>query len=826
MSEPLVHLCEVILPLRLVGTFTYRVPLELAEKVVPGVRVVVQFGKQKVYTAMVRELHHRIPQGYEVKYILSVLDSAPVVNPVHLLFWEWLADYYLCTVGEVMQAALPSALKLASETRLVLHPLYDGRLDGFTDKEQQIVEALHAQPVLTLADAGKKVGVVRIIPLVRRLIEQEVVVLEEELQEKYRPRTEVYVTLTGEYHDEDALRALFDKIEKRAPRQVDVLTAFLTLSGWFGTNRHEVRRRDVLQMASQSQSAFDSLVKKRVLNLYEKEISRFGDFPPVASPDTIALSEAQQKALEEVLGALNRKPVLLHGVTASGKTEVYIKLIQEVIAGGGQVLYLLPEIALTTQIVERLRHFFGSRVGVYHSRYNDQERGEVWLRAGQTVPHPYSLVLGARSAVFLPFYNLKLVIVDEEHDASFKQYDPAPRYQGRDAAIMLAHFLKAPVVLGSATPSIESFFNVENGKYHLVKLSERYGNARLPKVEMVNLKAEEKHATMKGSLTSVLFTAIAEALSRQEQVILFQNRRGFAPYLECDQCGYIPMCLHCDVTLTYHKVVNMLRCHYCGYSIPVPSECPECSSPRLLMKGLGTERIEDDLKALFPDARVARMDLDSTRAKNAYQAILSDFSEHRVDILVGTQMVTKGLDFERVTVVGVLSADSMLSFPDFRSFEHSFQMLTQVSGRAGRKDRPGRVIIQTRRPDHQVLEYVAMNDYYNLYLSQIAERKQYHYPPYVRLIVLNLKHTDAQVVKEASERLASRLTASLGERVLGPVYPLVSRVKNLYIRQVVVKLERGADLRPFKKIISTEMAAIHQEPGMSRLLVYPDVDPV
>ncbi|PKP27950.1 MAG: primosomal protein N', partial [Bacteroidetes bacterium HGW-Bacteroidetes-22] len=438
---------------------------------------------------------------------------------------------------------------------------------------------------------------------------------------------------------------------------------------------------------------------------------------------------------------------------------------------------------------------------------------------------PYSLVLGARSSIFLPFSNLRLIIVDEEHDASFKQYDPAPRYQARDAAVMLAHFHGAQVLLGSATPSIESYYNALNGKYSLVKLNERFGNAVLPKIEMANLKTGQREKSMKASLSSVLFTAVESALNKKEQIILFQNRRGFAPHVECDNCGHVPHCRNCDVTLTYHKTINMLRCHYCGFSTPVPAECPECHTPRMLMKGLGTERIEEDLTTLFPDARIGRMDLDTTRSKHSYHSILTDFGEHRIDILVGTQMVTKGLDFDRVSVVGVLDADTMLSFPDFRAFERSFQMLMQVSGRAGRKDVPGRVIIQTRNPHHTVLEFVLLNDYYSMYHSQIAERRQYLYPPFVRLILLSVKHPDATVVKEASESLAGGLAASLGTRVLGPVYPVIGRVKNQYIRLVVLKLERSVDLRPMKQQILVVIQQVLHMPGMSRLQIVPDVDP-
>lgn len=824
-DEPLVYLCDVILPVPLPGSYTYRIPADLVSSVVPGVRIVVPFGKHKIYTALVRRIHHQVPLDYEVKYVLSVLDAVPCISEEHFKFWEWMAAYYLCTPGEVMQAALPSALKLASESKLMLHPLYDGRLDEFTDKEQQVIEALHHSPVLTISEASRSIGVTRVIPLIRRLIEQEVVVMEEELQEKYHPKKEVYVALAGDFHSEDALRQLFDKIERRAPKQVDVLTSFLTLSAWFGQNRSEVRRRDVLQMSNQAQSAFDSLVKKKVLNLYEKDISRFRDFPAQADPDSIVLSAAQQIAFDEITASLPDRPVLLHGLTSSGKTEIYIKLIDRVIREGGQVLYLLPEIALTTQIVDRLRYFFGSGTGVYHSRYSDQERGEVWFRAGKSAHSPYNLVLGARSSIFLPFSNLKLIIVDEEHDASFKQYDPAPRYQARDAAVMLAGFHGAKVLLGSATPSVESYFNALNGKYALVKLNERYGNAVLPKIEMVNLKTESREKKMKASLSSVLFNAIEAALRQKEQIILFQNRRGFAPHLECDQCGHIPHCRNCDVTLTYHKTINLLRCHYCGFSIPVPTECPECSTPRMLMKGLGTERIEEDLTTLFPDARIGRMDLDTTRSKHSYHSILTDFSEHRLDILVGTQMVTKGLDFDRVSVVGVLDADSMLSFPDFRAFERSFQMLMQVSGRAGRKDVPGRVLIQTRNPNHKVLEYVALNDYYSMYHTQVAERRQYLYPPFVRLIILSVKHGDATVVNEASVKLVEELTVSFGTRVLGPVYPVVGRIKNQYIRLVVLKLERSVDLRPMKLQILTVIRQVLRMPGMSRLQIIPDVDP-
>ncbi len=803
-------------------------PFELNDAVSEGTRVVVQFGTRKIYTAIVCSLHEKPPSGYIPKYILSVLDDSPVVFPAQLAFWEWITSYYLCHLGEVMNAALPAAYKLASETRIALNPSYRGETDTLQEKEYLLLEALHHREELEISEIAKMLDQQKIIPLIKNMIEKGMIVVDEELKDRYRPKMEVFVRLSPDYlGNEDALKTLFNSLEKRAKKQLELLMTFLQLSEYGAKN--EVKRAALLQRSGGSRAMLDTLVRKAVFETEEKIVSRMETFETMADSDDIELTEAQQHALKEIhAGLMVKDVVLLHGITSSGKTELYIKLIREAIGRGKQVLYLLPEIALTTQIINRLRKYFGSKVGIYHSRFNENERVEIWqnvMRAeGKTKPR-YEVILGARSAVFLPFSDLGLVIVDEEHDASFKQSDPSPRYHGRDVAIYLAQQHGAKVVLGSATPSVESYFNAGRGKYALVELMQRYGQMELPLIRIVNLKEETRQGKMKTHFSSVLLTRLEEALSRQEQSILFQNRRGFSPRLECETCFWMPNCKNCDVTLVYHKKSNQLRCHYCGFVTRVPDHCPECKGTNIRMRGFGTEKIEEELAVLFPKARIARMDLDTTRSKHAYQQILGDFEERKIDILVGTQMVTKGLDFDHVSTVCILNADNMLSFPDFRATERSFQMMVQVAGRSGRKNKRGLVLIQTYRPDHPVLKEVVDNDYLSMYKQQLPERRKFCYPPFYRLVLLKLKHKDPEMLNNAATSLSFNLRKVFGKRVLGPEFPLVGRIMNYYIKHILIKFEKDTSVNAMKGKLMEEIESFQKDKKSGALRIILDVDP-
>jgi primosomal protein N' (replication factor Y) len=821
MEEKEVYYVDVLLPLHLPGTYTYRVPRELHDEVEVGKRVVVQFGSKndKMYSALVRRIHATAPK-WRAKYILSVLDEEPVVTERQLQFWEWMAQYYMCYPGDVMAMAMPAGMKLASESALSIHPDFDGELSRLTKYELQVVNLLTEHPVMRVLDISRAIGVQKIMPLIRTMIEREVVMMDEELRERFVPRKSVYLRLADNYSSEESQRALFDDLErKKRTKQVEMLMQYLQLSH-FGKDL--VAKRTLPQT-----SALQTLIKNGVLVAEERVESRLRDYGDDLTPVTsIVLNDEQQSAFTS-LNSGNRNAVnLLHGVTSSGKTEVYIKLIDEQVRAGHQVLFLLPEIALTTQIINRLRRYFGDKVGVYHSRFSASQRVEVWQRTKTREAGRYQVLLGARSALFLPFTDLSLVIVDEEHDQSYKQYDPAPRYQGRDAAIYLAHLWEAHTILGSATPSIESYHNATTGKYGLAVMKQRYGGFRLPQVECVDMKQETREGHVHGHFSDTLLTAIRDALANRQQVILFQNRRGFALRLECDDCHHIPQCVHCDVSLVYHKASNSLRCHYCGYSIPVPAECPACHSTRLRMVGVGTERIEEDLQIHFPDARVARMDLDSTLQKNQYVELLNDFAERRIDILVGTQMVTKGLDFEHVSVVGVVNADNLINYPNFRSYERAFQQLTQVSGRAGRHGDTGRVIIQTYNPAHQILQKVIDNDYEGLFCDQDNERRVFRYPPYYKLIEITLKHRDSNVLNAAADWLAAQMRSTFGTRVMGPEYPLVSRVRALYLKTITVRFEKNENIAGAKQLIMQMADDLVKQEGWGRVSVYFDVDPM
>jgi primosomal protein N' (replication factor Y) len=820
---------DVLLPVPIPGTFTYRVPFEMNEAVVEGKRVVVQFGKKKLYSGLIKRIHQEIPDYPNVKYILDVLDSEPIVNKTQFDFWDWIADYYMATPGEVMNAALPTALKLASETKVVLNPDWDKNYDLLSDKEFLIVQALEMQNVLTLTEVSKIIEQLKVLPLIKTLIEKGAVLPEEEMKIRFKPKTESYIRLGKDYQNEEALQALSAKLEKKAFKQLELLLAYLKQSNWFSGEKKEVNKAVLLKKSRVSSSILASMIKKNYFEVYAKTASRLNDYNAEKSVASIELSTEQKEALHGINETFDHKQVvLLHGVTGSGKTEVYIKLIEEVIAQGKQVLFLLPEIALTAQIINRLRRYFGKAVGVYHSRYNQNERVEVWNRVleGFENESPYKIIIGARSAIFLPFSNLGLVIVDEEHDTSYKQYDPAPRYHARDAAIYLAWLHKAPTLLGSATPSIESYYKARKEKFGLVELKKRYSGVSLPEIQVVDMVKARKQKEMKSHFSQFLLTAIQESLDKGEQVILFQNRRGFSLRLVCDKCQWTPECKNCDVTLTYHKQIGRVKCHYCGYSQEVPHQCPECGSKELRMQGFGTEKIEDELPIFFPDKQIKRMDLDTTRSKNAFMQIINDFEDRRIDILVGTQMVSKGLDFDNVGLVGVLNADNMLMFPDFRSFEYSFQQLTQVSGRAGRKHKRGKVIIQTSQPYHDVVRNVISNDYFKMYESQMLERINFHYPPIYRMIRISLKHREYQRLNEAARYFVELLRPKLGSRVLGPEYPHVSRIKNMYIKNVMIKFEANASPKYVKDLLLEAKLTLSQDAQYKSLRVHMDVDPV
>jgi len=821
----------MLLPLPLPGYFTYRVPEEFQPDICPGKRVVVPFGKKKIYTALVHELHAENPSQVEVKSIISVIDDRPVVFPVQFSIWEWIAAYYMCTPGEVMNAALPSGFKLASESMICLNPDADLETADLNEKEIMVIEALLAQkklPVNTIADLLDQR---KIIPLIHTLIEKGIVSAEEKLENKYKPLKQSFIKLSQELIDnEERLKEVFDELSKRAFRQLQVLMVYLTLSKGANGLAADVKKSDLLKNKEVTLQSLQALVNKGILEILEVEASRLAASRALNDPDSIALSLHQKRAFDDVQKIFAEKEVvLLHGITSSGKTELYIKLINEAIHDKKQVLYLLPEIALTSQIINRLQRYFGDRVGVYHSRYSDNERVEIWNHCLDHEKHydtgRFQVILGARSALFLPFHNLGLVIVDEEHDTSYKQYDPAPRYHARDAAIMLARLHGAKTLLGSATPAIETYFNALSGKYGLVEMSERYGGVSMPEILLANVREETRNKTMQSHFSSMLINQIREALKQDEQVILFQNRRGFSLHLACDACDWVPMCKNCDISLTYHKKENKIKCHYCGYAENLPAKCPQCQGTRILMKGFGTEKVEEELGAIFPETTIRRMDLDSTRTKYAHQRIISDFEERRIQILVGTQMVTKGLDFDNVSLVGILNADNMLNFPDFRSHERSYQLMEQVSGRAGRKAKQGKVIIQSFNPAHPIIQYVVHHDFHAYFRAQLEDRNKFHYPPYYRLISLRLKHRDPNVLNRAAKDLALDLRADLGKRILGPEYPLVSRIQNWYIKQILVKIERGPNVAPFKELIRKKIELLTKIPDYRQVRVITDVDP-
>jgi primosomal protein N' (replication factor Y) len=808
---------EVVLPLSLALNYTYRVPFELNDQVAVGKRVVVQFGKNKIYTALIKEIGTKAPDVYEAKYIIDVIDAHPIITHTQLKLWDWMTNYYLCNEGDVMSAALPTGLKLASETIIVLkEDAYPDEL-VFTDKEQIILDAFRNRPRLTIDDVSALLGQKTVYPIINSLLGKGMIYIAEEVLEKYKPLLKSFVTLNPFYKEEENLRQLFNILE-RAPKQLDALLAYLKLA----KQQSFVAKQDVLAESNCGNGAFKTLQDKEIFSITKRPVSRLQD----NSDDFVlnfTLSEGQTLALNQIEDSFAEKDVvLLHGVTASGKTQIYIKLIEKAIEKGGQVLFLLPEIALTTQIVERIQRYFGDAIGVYHSKFNNNERVEIW---NKVLNGQYRVVLGARSAVFLPFKELKLIVVDEEHESSYKQHDPSPRYQARDAAVYMGHLHEAKVVLGSATPSIESYYNATTGKYGLVTLNQRFGGVELPVQEVISIAEETKRKKMVSYFSSKLIDEITLTLENKEQVILFQNRRGYATILICATCGYAPKCVNCDVSLTYHKTSGKLHCHYCGYHQSSINICPACGSVHIEQKGFGTERVEEELSLIFPEVKIARLDVDSTRTKNGLQQIISDFQEKKTDILIGTQMVAKGLDFDNVTLIGVINADTLLNFPDFRAFERSYQLLAQVAGRAGRRDKQGKVIIQAYDQNHRIINQVIENKYLEMYHDELEERKRFNYPPFIKLIFINIKHKDADLLNVAAQQFATALRQQLGSRVLGPEQPMVSRIRNYYIKQVIIKNDKNTSITKVKSVLKEVVLKFQTEKEFRGVNFQIDVDP-
>lgn len=808
---------DVVVPLPLHGLYTYAIPESLEGKIQAGSRVIVQFGKKKFYTAIVLHIKEDGNKQDSIKEIITHLDDYPIVSPLQLQFWEWISFYYMCPLGDVYKAALPSALKLESETFVMLNADFEASTP-FTPNEQKVFYQLSADKALKISEIEKICGLSNAIPAVKSLVDRNAAYISEDVKRDYSPKTIPIVRLSKPFGDEE-LYSIIDGLQ-RAKKQQQLMLTFLQLV----QESQPVLKKVLLDKANASATVLNELVNKNILSLDELEISRinYGESNLELSH---TLNEHQQKAYEQITDSFKEKDItLLHGVTSSGKTEIYIQLIKDAIEQGKQVLYLLPEIALTTQITDRLKSVFGNKMAVYHSKFNDNERAEVWnkLLAGGEC----QLILGARSAIFLPFTSLGLIIVDEEHESSYKQQDPSPRYNARNAAIVLANMASAKILLGSATPAIETYHNAISGKYGLVTLSQRFDNIALPHIEIINTKELRRKKQMKSILSPPLAHNISSALDKGEQIILFQNRRGFASMIECKTCSWTKHCSHCDVSLTYHKGQRLMICHYCGATYDVPTSCPECQTPTLEIIGYGTERIEEEVQEQFPSADIARMDLDTTRSRKAYERIIADFENNRTNILIGTQMVSKGLDFDNVSTVGILNADNMLNYPDFRAHERAFQLITQVSGRAGRKNKQGHVLLQTSHPSHPIISFARANDYQSFYNIQLEERRVFRYPPFFRLIAIVIRGRQEQTVDAATRAFVQQLRQSFGERILGPVKPPVSRIQSLYIRKILIKIENQASVQEVRNILLHHQNSVFSTPEFKSLLLHYDVDPM
>lgn len=771
---------DVVLPIPIQRAYTYSVTQEEAAFLKNGMRVAVSFGSNSIYTAIVLEIHQNAPTLYEAKEIHQIIDETPIVLEIQLKYWEWIASYYMCSLGEVFRAALPSALLLESETVVYKNLAFDDE-SVLNNEEFLIFEALQHQSQITIQQVSDILGKKKVMPVINQLIKKSVIYIKEEIYEQYKPKLEKYVRLNAQYSDDHSLEKLLSELSNAKKQHATVLTFFQ-----LNSLKKAIKAKDLVKKAGISSAILKALVAKNIFDLYQLQVDRIS-FD--GSSNTLkSLNEFQEKAFSEIKNEFKEKEiVLLHGITSSGKTEVYSKLIDEQLKLGKQVLFLLPEIALTTQIITRLQQYFGYQISVFHSKYSMNERVEVWHNVLDNKSKA-QIILGARSAIFLPFSNLGLIVVDEEHETSYKQVEPSPRYNARDAAIVLAKLHQAKILLGSATPSLESYYNAQQHKYGFVLLNKRFGEVKMPTIELIDLKEKQRKKQLKGHFSDTLLQHIEAALHQKEQVILFQNRRGFSPIVECTSCGFSPQCPNCDVSLTYHKFKHELRCHYCSYQRAMPNSCGACGSNTLDTKGFGTEQIELELKALFPDFVIGRMDLDTTRGKYGYQKIIGAFEAREIDILVGTQMLSKGLDFDNVTLVGILNADAMLNFPDFRAYERAFQMMVQVSGRSGRAKKQGNVAIQTYNPAHSILQQVANTNYEKMFEEQLQERLKFNYPPYYRLIKITLKHKDYTKVDLGINWLFKALQSVFGAHVLGPTAPSVSRIRNQYIKNLVVKI--------------------------------------
>lgn len=826
MNDRLTLFADVILPVPIHRSFTYRIPFELNNNVHVGCRVIVPFGKSKMQTAVVLRIHEDIPLTYQSKYIEAVLDSAPIVTDQQIKFWQWISRYYMSPIGDVMNAALPSHLKLASETKFEIHPEYNELYVNLNERETEIVDYLEHKEVCDLKELSDLVGLKTIQPVIKKLIEHRVLISREEIRRRYKPKTVLCYELEQTFQVEQNLNMLIEELElkKRNDKQIEGVMAFL---------HHKDENKAFLPIQKSyllnkgiSNSTLNTLSKKGVLKVERYQVDRINN-EEKNNESFKSLSTSQENALKELNESMKTNDVtLLHGVTGSGKTEIYVQIIQDYLDQGHQVLFLLPEIALTTQLIQRLSVYFGEKIGVYHSKFNQNERVEIWNKVLADDPKEFRIILGARSSVFLPFQSLGLIIVDEEHEGSFKQYDPSPRYNARDASIVLGQMHQAKVILGTATPALETYYNAKQGKFGLVELKERYQGLKLPEVLFADVKRERRLKNMNSHFSNFLLETMDEVLKKKEQVILFQNRRGYTPLWSCEICNWTPKCNNCDVSLTYHKHANHLKCHYCGFTTNPVGSCPSCGSNRLNMIGFGTEKIEDELSLIFPDKVIKRLDLDTTRAKNAYEEILNDFDNGLIDILIGTQMVTKGLDFDNVYLVGILDADMLLNRPDFRAYERSYQLMSQVSGRAGRLQKQGKVIIQTGDPDHWVLELISGHNYNGFYDNEIIERKNFNYPPFYKLISLTVKHKNINLVELASKELAQKLRGTFKERVIGPEFPLIQKIKNQYLKEIKLKIERTASEKKVKEKLHEIIDKFYQRADFKTIRIVIDVDPL
>ncbi len=815
---------DVLLPLPVPLHYTYRIPEEMKHLAQPGVRTIVQFGKRKIYTGVIKSVHQLPPQKYEAKYLLEILDEIPIISETYLKFYEWMGEYYMCTSGEVLQAALPSGLKLSSESKLQIHPDYENFEYPLSNEEIEIIEILQREQSVGYSELTKFTTLKNPYKYVKSLLEKQSILLYEQVNEKYKPLKEKRIKFSKEFRTESAISELLNSLSKK-PGQENVIMGYLKEMTDRKLDLFHINGLpwSIFQSTEYSLSSLNTLIKNQILEKFEVIIPRIQVQERQAN---VKLSPSQEEAIKGIYGAFEKnKPVLLHGITGSGKTEVYIQLINNILEQGQQVLFLLPEIALTTQIISRLHHAFGNSFGVYHSRHSDNERVEVWKGV---LEQKINFVVGVRSSIFLPFQNLGLIIVDEEHETSYKQHQPAPRYHARDCALMLSTITYSQIILGSATPSIESYYAAKTDKYQLIELHERYGNAKLPTYEVIDIVKEKKKKAVTGEFSNLLINAINQTLEKKEQGIIFQNRRGFSPVLSCGQCGWTSKCIQCSVSLTYHQSRNALKCHYCGYSEPVPIHCPDCGSNQIETVGFGTEKLEEELKVFFPEAVTGRMDLDNARTKSSYEQLLSGFESGEIQLLVGTQMLSKGLDFNKVSLVGIVDLDRMLHFPDFRSSERTFQLSVQVGGRAGRAEIPGAVYIQTKQPDHPVITYIKSNNYIGFFESELNERKQYFYPPFSRLIRLTIKHKDKTTANQAAIELGKHIREKLGmNRVFGPEEAMISRLRNLYLFEIQIKLERNqSQLNQIKHWLK-QSADYYQSLGeFQGIRVTYDVDPI